>query len=116
MLNAIAGYAVKPVVETHFGTIAPSAALALRLVEHFSPQRIGVNFDPANMIIEGRESWQLGLELLGPYLDYVLAKNISWVKEGDRWRWQFASMEDGQVDWLEVARALRHGAMIESCV
>ncbi len=106
MLDAVAGYGVKPVIETHFGTIAPSPALALRLVEHFEPQHIGVNFDPANMIIEGHESWQLGLELLGAYLDYVHAKNIAWLREGERWRWQFASLKDGQVDWREIAAAL----------
>lgn len=106
MLDAITGHNVKPVIETHFGTIAPSAALALRLVEHFDPHRIGVNFDPANMIIEGREAWKMGLELLGPYLDYVHAKNIVWVKEQGRWRWQFAALDDGQVDWREIATAL----------
>jgi sugar phosphate isomerase/epimerase len=106
MLDAISGSGVKPVIETHFGTIAPSAALALRLVEPFEPHRIGVNFDPANMIIEGRESWRLSLDLLGPYLDYVHAKNICWVREGERWRWLFTSLEDGQVDWHEVANAL----------
>ena len=106
MLDAIADFGVKPVIETHFGTIAPSAALALRLVEQFEPHRIGVNFDSANMIIEGRESWQLGLELLGPYLDYVHAKNISWIREDEHWLWQFASLEEGQVDWREIASSL----------
>jgi sugar phosphate isomerase/epimerase len=66
-----------------------------------------VNYDPANFIIEGRESWQMGLELLGPYLDYVHAKNIAWVREQDGWRWIFASMTDGQVDWREIISALR---------
>jgi sugar phosphate isomerase/epimerase len=101
-IDAIGAFGVKPVIETHFGTIAPSAALALRLVEPFDPARVGVNFDPANMIIEGRESWQMALELLGPYLDYAHAKNIAWVREEGRWRWVFASMEGGQVDWPEV--------------
>ena len=107
MIAAISGFGVKPVIETHFGTIAPSASLAFRLVEHFAPDEIGVNYDPANLIIEGRESWQMGLELLGPYLDYVHAKNIAWVHERGRWRWVFASMAEGQVDWSEVVRALR---------
>jgi sugar phosphate isomerase/epimerase len=48
----------------------------------------------------------MGLELLGPYLDYVHAKNIAWVREDGKWRWVFASMEGGQVDWAEVMRAL----------
>jgi sugar phosphate isomerase/epimerase len=108
MLGAIAGSGVKPFIETHFGTIAPSAALALRLVQPFDPQHIAVNFDPANMIIEGRESWQLAVELLGPYLDYVHVKNISWAREEERWRWQFSSLEQGQVNWREIAAALRH--------
>jgi sugar phosphate isomerase/epimerase len=107
MLDAIDGFGVKPVIETHFGTIAPSAALAHRLVQDFDPAKIGVNYDPANLIIEGREAWRLGLELLGPYLDYVHAKNICWAREGERWRWQFASLAEGQVDWREVCAALR---------
>jgi sugar phosphate isomerase/epimerase len=106
VIDAVSGFGVKPIIETHFGTIAPSAALALRLVEHFDASRIGVNYDPANLVIEGREAWQMGLELLGPYLDYVHAKNIAWVREDGRWRWVFASMSDGQVDWVEVMRAL----------
>jgi sugar phosphate isomerase/epimerase len=106
VIDAISPFAVKPVIETHFGTIAPSASLAHRLVQHFDPGKIGVNYDPANLIIEGRESWQMGLELLGPYLDYVHAKNICWQYENGAWRWRFASMQSGQVDWAEVMQAL----------
>ena len=106
VIETVSPFGVKPVIETHFGTIAPSASLAFRLVQHFDPGKIGVNYDPANLVIEGRESWQMGLELLGPYLDYVHAKNIAWVREDGKWRWVFASMEGGQVDWAEVMRAL----------
>ena len=48
----------------------------------------------------------MGLELLGPYLDYVHAKNISWVREDGTWRWVFAAMSEGQVGWAEVMQAL----------
>jgi sugar phosphate isomerase/epimerase len=98
---------VKPIIETHFSTIAPSASLAHRLVQHFDATKIGVNYDPANLIIEGREAWQMGLELLGPYLDYVHAKNIAWNRVDGRWRWVFDAMQSGQVDWREVMTALR---------
>ena len=106
-IEALAGTGVKLIIETHFSTIAPSASLAYRLVQHFEPASIGINYDPANLIIEGRESWQMGLELLGPYLDYVHAKNIAWVREQNNWRWVFASMSDGQVNWRDVMSALR---------
>lgn len=107
LIDAVAGFGAKPVIETHFGTIAPSAALAKRLVEPFDPSTIGVNFDPANMIVEGRENWAMALEILGDHLDYVHAKNVSWVREEGRWRWVFASLADGQVDWGEIFRCLR---------
>jgi len=106
VIEAVSPFGVKPIIETHFGTIAPSASLALRLVQSFAPARIGINYDPANLVIEGKESWQMGLELLGPYLDYVHAKNIAWVQENGTWRWVFAAMDEGQVDWTEVMRAL----------
>jgi sugar phosphate isomerase/epimerase len=106
MVDAIAGCGAKPVIETHFGTIAPSAALAKRLVEPFDPGVIGVNFDPANMIVEGREPWAMALELLGEHLDYVHAKNLCWTREKGHWRWVFASLADGQVDWPDVLRCL----------
>ena len=35
------------------------------------------------------------------------AKNIAWAREQGAWRWVFASMRDGQVDWAEVMRLLR---------
>jgi sugar phosphate isomerase/epimerase len=106
VIEAVSPFGVKPIIETHFGTIAPSAALALRLVQPFDPVKIGINYDPANLVIEGREAWRMGLELLGPYLDYVHAKNTAWVRENGKWRWVFASMRDGQVEWVEVMRAL----------
>lgn len=107
VIETVSIFGVKPIIETHFGTIAPSAGLTHRLVQHFDPGKIGVNYDPANLIIEGRESWQMGMELLGPYLDYVHAKNIAWVRENGVWRWVFASMAEGQVEWPEVMRLLR---------
>ncbi|MBI3628259.1 MAG: sugar phosphate isomerase/epimerase [Candidatus Rokubacteria bacterium] len=107
VIEAVAPYRVKPVIETHFGTVAPSASLAYRLVQHFDPAHVGINYDPANLVIEGHEAWQLGLELIGPYLDYVHAKNVSWVRENGVWRWRFEAMDRGQVDWREVARVLK---------
>ena len=107
VIEVASAHHVKPGIETHFQTIAPSAALAHRMVEQFDPGVVGINYDPANLIIEGREQWQMGLELLGPYLDYVHAKNAAWVCENGKWRWVFASMREGQVDWREVMRALK---------
>jgi len=99
---------IKAVIEIHFGTIVPSAALARRLVERFDPQHIGVTFDPGNMAIEGMENWRMSLEILGEYLAHVHVKNAAWYpKAGGGWEWKWVPMRAGMVDWAQVIADLR---------
>jgi sugar phosphate isomerase/epimerase len=106
-------YGVKALIEIHFGNIAPSAALAHRLVSNFNPRYVGVIFDPGNMIYEGMENWRLGLELLGPWLAHVHVKNTSWdiaetLADGTtKWRPSAATLQGGIVDWGEVVQDLK---------
>jgi sugar phosphate isomerase/epimerase len=100
---------VKAVVEIHHGTICPSASLAHRLVSGFDPQRIGVIFDPGNMVNEGFEDYRIGLELLGPHLAHVHLKNAAFDRPegGGVWRPRWSPLEDGVVDFEELFYALR---------
>lgn len=118
-LEAVADLArahgVRAIIEVHFGTIAPSASLTLRLVEGLNPRHVGVIYDPDNLTQEGLEHWQLGLELLGPFLAYVQFKNAVWVPaaapgtDGWRhWRRDYVPLEQGLVDWPAFIRVLRH--------
>jgi len=104
-----ARYGVKGLVETHHVTIAPSASLAYRLVERFSPERIGVLYDPGNMVHEGYENYRMGLELLGPYLAHVHVKNAGWFPkpDGEGWECRWAAMDRGIVDWKQVVADLK---------
>jgi len=99
-----------------------------RLVEDLDPSRIGVIFDPGNMVIEGIENWRMGLELLGPHLSHVHVKNAGWFREdagaqarqspgdagpglrslgGGAWEWRWTPLLEGIVDWQRVVRDLR---------
>jgi len=104
---------VKAVFEIHMGNICPSASAAYRFASSFDPEYVGAIFDPGNMICEGYENWQLGLELLGPYLAHVHVKNgryeITDVSADGRaaWRYVSATMRSGRVDWRVVVQALR---------
>ncbi len=105
-------YGVRANIEIHMGTICPSAGLAYRFVSNFDPEYVGVIYDPGNMVHEGFENWQLGLELLGPYLAHVHVKNACWKVVGEAygakvWRPFHAPLKEGQVNWYEVLRALR---------
>jgi sugar phosphate isomerase/epimerase len=104
-------YCVRAVIELHRGNICSSASLAYKFVSNFDPDYVGVILDPGNMICEGYENWQLGLEMLGPYLSHVHVKNTG-VAKGDSlngsWTWYTVSapLNEGLVYWPEVLRAL----------
>jgi sugar phosphate isomerase/epimerase len=107
-------YGVKGLIETHHYTIAASASAAYRVVEGTDPEWIGVLFDPGNMVFEGYENYRMGMELLGPYLAHVHAKNAGWSKTegaaGDgsvRWSAGWSGLHKGVVDWAQVITDLK---------
>ena len=106
-----AQFGVQACLEMHMNIITPSAGLAHRVVSHFDPAHVGVIFDPGNMVVEGFENYQMALELLGPYLSHVHAKNCAWTKTGEeddvaQWKWEMVAVRQGQTNWPEVMRAL----------
>lgn len=105
-------YKVQANIEIHPGNICSSASLAYRLVSNFDPEWIGVIIDPGNMIFEGYEKWQMGLEVLGPYLSFVHVKNAVWkensiLEDGTKlWKPVVAPLKEGYVSWREVMSML----------
>ena len=104
-LKATQPFKAKALFEIHFKTLISSPSLAYLLLKPFDPEKLGVIYDPGNMIIEGMEDWKLGVDLVKDYLWHVHAKNISWRKEGT-WKWASDELEDGMVPWQEVLGAL----------
>jgi sugar phosphate isomerase/epimerase len=101
-------YHVRGLLETHHGSVAESASGMRRLLSGFSPEVYGVIFDPANMILAGKESWAMSVDILGEYLAHVHVKNISWFTDADgKWQWRYDTLEGGMVDWPEVIGALQ---------
>ena len=104
---------VRAVAELHMGTITASASAARRFLDPFDPAEVGAIYDPSNLIFEGVENWQMGLEILGRYLAHVHVKNGAWsIRSGDpdgnlRWRYDSDTLRRGLVNWCEVIAALR---------
>ncbi len=103
-----APFGVRLLFETHHGTITPSASSCMRLLGGQSPERVGVIFDPGNMVTEGREHWRMGLGMLGPYLSHVHYKNNA-ARVSERrpdgtaaWEFQACAPAEGLVDWRGV--------------
>jgi sugar phosphate isomerase/epimerase len=104
-------HGIKALVETHHGTICPSASSAYRLVSQLDPECVGVLYDPGNLAHEGFEDYRLGVQLLGPYLAHVHVKNASYSRpeRGGVWKPRWAALEDGVVNFADLFAALRAG-------
>lgn len=106
-IEAFSGSGMRLCLETHFGTITPSTALVMNVLEEFPAEQVGVMWDPANTIYEGSEIPSMALDLLGPYLAEVHLKNGSWKREEDgKWNFDFCDLSQGQVQWPKVLRML----------
>jgi sugar phosphate isomerase/epimerase len=99
-------YKVRALVETHQGLITPSASLAHRFVSHFDPAHVGVIYDPGNMVLEGFETYLMGLQLLGPYLAHVHLKNAAYSPASEGvWQPRWMPLENGVVNFKDVLKA-----------
>ena len=106
-------YGVKVLVETHGGTVHPSASLAHRIVSNFDAADIGAIYDPQNMVIDGFETIQLAMELLGAYLAHIHAGAHRPVpgepneKGVVAWSWPGCPMREGLYNFPKMVQCLR---------
>jgi len=111
--NLARQYGIQADLEIHMGNMIPSAGLAHRLISQFDPEIVGVIYDPGNMVHEGFENWRMGMELLGPYLHHVHAKNAVWervetLEDGTiTWQCNHASVRKGVANWHEIMDDLK---------
>lgn len=111
-------FGIRYVIELHMGYLAPGADLARRLLEGLDPAVVGAIYDPANGLGEGHLRPRNAVEILGPYLAYVHAKNLMWVQDGHvedgrprraKWQLKTCRLDEGILDWVEVFFALNIG-------
>ncbi len=101
---------VRFLLELHWGTIMSSFTSAYLLVKDLNPQWIGVTFDPANMLVEGREDWEFGLGLLGKYIANVHIKNVVWTPSPEGWTWSWVPHDQGMLDWSSLTSLLKQNS------
>jgi sugar phosphate isomerase/epimerase len=97
---------VAVLIETSPATLAPTPGLAAVLVEHQTPERAGILFDPGNTVIEGYVQPALAVARMGPHLHHVHVKNVAWRNGSGGWAWRHASLTGGMVVWPDVLAAL----------
>ena len=108
-------YSVLPCVHVHSGDVLSNGGPILYLMlKDFRPEEIGAYVDPMHMSVEGGLSgWEMGLDLLAPWVALVGIKNFRWIEtERDgvgqrRWRTQYVPLADGQAPLPEFCKRLR---------
>jgi sugar phosphate isomerase/epimerase len=99
-----AGHGVRVALQLHHGTVHPSAAHALRLIEDLDVQ---VYADFGNQAKEGGEDWRLTLDQLGDRVACVGVKNAAWQRTEGGWQVGWVPLADGVVPWPEIIPGLR---------
>jgi len=108
-------YKVLPCVHCHSGRYVASGGPLLYLVlREFRPGEAGAYVDPMHMTIEGSLSgWELGLDLVAPWLALAGIKNFRWKETARdekgqmRWRWEYVPLQDGHAPLPEFVAYLR---------
>ena len=84
IVNVCKRHNLRACVETHMNSIAPSAALAMKIIGRFDPKYVGAIYDPGNTMQEGSENLRLSIQMLGEYLAHVHVKNTKWTEQAKR--------------------------------
>ncbi|PSB28755.1 sugar phosphate isomerase/epimerase family protein [Chlorogloea sp. CCALA 695] len=98
---------VKILLELHWGTVMSSFSSAYLLTNDLDPSCIAITFDPANMMVEGKEDWEFGLKLIRSQIDNVHVKNMSWFFSDKGWFWEWSRVGIGMVNWSELICLLK---------
>ncbi|MBX7168281.1 MAG: sugar phosphate isomerase/epimerase [Pirellulales bacterium] len=115
VIRLAARYHVLPCVHCHSGRlVAAGGAQSYLVLRDFPPDRVGAYVDPMHMTIEGGlAGWEMGLDLLAPWLALVGVKNFRWSEQQRdaqgqmRYRWQYVPLADGQAPLPEFCGYLR---------
>ena len=90
-------------IELGFETGQETAEALLAFLHRLDKPNVGVNFDPANIILYGREEPIAALRLLGPWLKQIHIKDAVKTKVPGTWGEEVV-VGTGQVDWHEFFR------------
>jgi sugar phosphate isomerase/epimerase len=106
-------FGVKAALEIHGGTIHPSASLTHRIVSHWPPEAVCAIYDPQNMVMDGYETTELALELLGEYVGHLHVGGHRPVEKGRdgtgtvEWDWPGVPMAEGLYSYPRLLRKLK---------
>jgi L-ribulose-5-phosphate 3-epimerase len=69
------------------------------LLQGLSPEYIGCQYDVRHAVVEGANSWILGMRLIAPYIKSLAIKDLTWVTTKGKPAAVTVPMGEGMVNW-----------------
>ena len=92
-------YNIHGAYQNHAGTRLGGPVWDLyRVLEGLNPDWIGCQYDIRHAVVEGGNSWPLGLQLIKPYVRCVDVKDFRWEKVKGIWKTIHVPLGEGMVD------------------
>jgi len=108
-------YSVTATIHTHAGAfLSADPGLVFLILREYDPEWLGAYVDPGHMFTEiGPSGWEIGMDLLAPYIRLVAVKNYRWIRVTDeqtgekRWKVQMMPLREEIVPWSMVFKCLK---------
>ena len=103
-------YKIRADYQNHAGTSLGAAVWDIwLLIKDLNPQWIGCQYDIRHAMVEGLNSWEVGLKLLQSHIQSLDFKDFIYIKKEDKWGVQNTPIGKGVVDfekYIQVLKAL----------
>jgi sugar phosphate isomerase/epimerase len=86
--------------QNHSGHYVGSSMWGLQqVIDGISPLNLGSQYDIVHAMIEGGKNWEIGFELIKPYINSLVLKDFKWEKINGKWDTVFTPMGEGMIDF-----------------
>jgi L-ribulose-5-phosphate 3-epimerase len=93
-------YNIHGAYQNHSGTFIGSPVWDLNeLLRDYSPEFIGSQYDVRHGMVEGNETWTLGMRLIAGHINTLAIKDFTWITTNGKPHTETVPLGEGLVDW-----------------
>lgn len=72
-----------------------------------SPVNLGSQYDITHARVEGGKNWEIGFELIKPYINSLAIKDFKWEKVNQKWQVVYTPLGEGMIDFHQYFSMLK---------
>ena len=78
-----------------------------KAMENVATSHFGSQYDIMHATVEGGENWEIGFNLIKPYINTLVIKDFKWGKVDGKWKRLHAPLGEGMVDFKRYFQLLK---------